>query len=231
MKKFSGILWGIVLITAGLAIALDVIGIININYFFLLDGWWTLIIIVPSVISLVSNGPRTGNLIGLCTGILLLLGTRGIVDTDTAWKLIIPIIIVVIGVMLIAKAFKKPKTDKTSDKSFKDMSANGCEDYTSTFSGQTLNFSGEIMKSCTMNAIFGGIKCDMTEAIVENDIIIEACAVFGGIDLIIPEGVNVKVKSTSVFGGISNNRKQSGTDGLPTIYIKGTCMFGGITIK
>lgn len=66
---------------------------------------------------------------------------------------------------------------------------------------------------------------------IEQDCVIQASAVFGGIDILVPDNVNLKVSSNSIFGGVSNKvgLYQSGT--LPTIYIKGICLFGGVDIK
>lgn len=71
MKKLNGILWGAALIALGVIWVLNSINVININLFF--DGWWTLFIIVPCAIGLVTDRDKFGNLAGLCLGIILLL--------------------------------------------------------------------------------------------------------------------------------------------------------------
>ena len=50
MKKVTGILWGIVLVTVGVILAVNALGIASIDIFF--DGWWTLFIIVPCAVGL-----------------------------------------------------------------------------------------------------------------------------------------------------------------------------------
>ena len=74
-------------------------GIININMFF--DGWWTLFIIVPTFIGLFKEKEKTGNLIGLIIGIALLLGCQKVLDFDIIWKLVLPVILVVVGISII----------------------------------------------------------------------------------------------------------------------------------
>lgn len=76
---------------------------------------------------------------------------------------------------------------------------------------------------------FGGVKCDLRNAVIEHDCAIGASAIFGGIDILVPAGVNVKVSTTAIFGGTSN--KTAPQPNGPTIYITGTCMFGGVEIK
>ena len=45
------------------------------------------------------------------------------------------------------------------------------------------------------------------------------------------ENIKVKVKSTSIFGGVSEDQKRSEKEGTHTIYINATCLFGGVEIK
>ena len=75
MNKVSKILWGTILILIGLVMTTNVLEITNINLFF--DGWWTLIIIIPSFIGIFdnSNQSKLGNMICLIIGFALLLTT------------------------------------------------------------------------------------------------------------------------------------------------------------
>ena len=72
MKKVGSVLWGIVLIAAGVIWALNEFNITNINVFF--DGWWTLFIIVPCAIGLFTEREKTGNIIGIAVGVFVLSG-------------------------------------------------------------------------------------------------------------------------------------------------------------
>lgn len=227
MKKFKNILWGIVLILVGIAIGGNALGITNINIFF--DGWWTLFIIVPCFIGVISEREKTGNLIGLLIGIVLLLCCQNLLDFDMVWKLVFPAILVIIGLSLI---FKDTINSKVNDE-IKKLSKNvkGESEYCSTFSGQDINFNGEEFKGTNLTAVFGGIKCDLRKAKIESDVVINTSSIFGGIDVIVPENVKVKVKSTSIFGGVSDNKKHSESEDAHTIYINASCVFGGVDIK
>ena len=65
--------------------------------------FWTLFIIVPCFIGMFHKEDRTGNLIGLAIGIVLLLSCQNILDFGMVLKLIIPFILVVWGLSLIFK--------------------------------------------------------------------------------------------------------------------------------
>lgn len=91
MNNMKSILWGVVLVLLGVLVGTNSLGITNIDIFF--DGWWSLFIIIPCFIGLFSNEDKTGNIIGLLVGVILLLGMNDILDLDKIWKLIVPSII------------------------------------------------------------------------------------------------------------------------------------------
>lgn len=102
---------------------------------------------------------------------------------------------------------------------------------TAVFSSEKMNFSGEVFQGAELNAVFGGVECDLRNAVIEQDCFIRASVVFGGIDIFVPNNINIKVSSNSIFGGISNKTANYRNDAAPTLYIKGTCLFGGVDIK
>ena len=224
MKRVNGILWGIVLVGVGIVLGLNAFGA-NIRIFF--DGWWTLFIIVPCAIGLFTDYDKTGHLIGLCVGVFLLLCCQGILDFGLLWKLLVPAIIVLIGVkMIFGGVFGKQPT-------FKMLNVDGAavKSAAATFSGATLDYTGEVFEGAQLDAVFGGIKCDLRNAIINGDCVINASATFGGIDIYVPENLNVKVSSNSLFGGVSGKCHRNTPENQYTLYVNATCMFGGVELK
>lgn len=228
MKNRENIVWGILLIVLGVIFGLNAMGITDINIFF--RGWWTLFIIIPSACGIIRNPRKIGSYIWLVIGVVLLLNVRGIIELKNISKLIFPAILVFIGLGII---FREQVGTKVNEK-IKDLSSKtskeGLEEYYATFSGQDLNFKGETFKGASLNAIFGGIELTLKEAEITQDTLINATSVFGGIDIIVPENVNVKVKPTSIFGGTTNKVKDE-KQNVPTLYVKSFCLFGGVEIK
>ena len=225
MIKISNILWGLVFIVVGVIFGLNALNITDINIFF--DGWWTLFIIVPCFIGLFKDEDKSSNLIGLVIGICLLLGCIDIIEFTLIWKLMVPAILVMIGLSFIFKDTLNSKIKKE----IKKINKTEQKEYCSCFSGQTIDFNNEEFKGCTISAIFGGVKCDLKNAIIKNDVVINATSIFGGITIYVPENVNVKISATSIFGGVSDERKNKTKNNEYTIYINTTSMFGGIEIK
>lgn len=225
MNKINRILWGIVLVVIGVIFALNAFQITDIDVFF--DGWWTLFIIVPCGIGLFTNREKTGNLIGIAVGIVLLLCCQDILSFSMLWKLLVPAIIIIIGLRMVFGGILGNKAGEIANK----LRAEGKEPKSgcATFSGSNLHFDNEVFEGAELNAVFGSVTCDLRNAIITQDCAITASAIFGGIDILVSEDINVKVQSTCLFGGISNKTKSHKE--APTLYINGTCMFGGVEIK
>ncbi|MDF2801866.1 MAG: hypothetical protein K0S61_1769 [Anaerocolumna sp.] len=223
--KPSNLIWGIIFILAGVGFAGNVLDLWDFNLFF--NGWWTLFIIIPCIVSLIQNGFSTGNVIGLSIGVLLLLSMQGIFEFAIIGKLIVPIIFIMIGISIIFKnMFHK---DGGSHANIKYQG--GTSEHSAIFAGNTYRVTGEKFVGTTMNAIFGGVELDLRDAIIEEDIVINATAIFGGIEISVPYNVKVKVSNVPIFGGVSNKVPTSRDINAPTVFLNSTCMFGGIDIK
>ena len=225
MTKMSNLLWGLVFILLGVIFGLNALDITNINIFF--DGWWTLFIIVPCFVGLFKDEDKSSNLIGLIIGLCLLLGCQDIIEFDLIWKLMVPAILVIIGLSFIFKDILNSKLKKEIN----NLKKNETKEYYACFSGQTIDFNNEEFKGCSINAVFGGIKCDLKESIIKEDTVINVSSIFGGTTIYVPKNVNIKINSTPIFGGVSDERKNKTKDNEHTIYINATSIFGGVEIK
>lgn len=227
MNRVRRILWGVVLVALGVLFGLHVMEIVDLKTLF--EGWWTLFILVPSFVGLITDRDKIWSIIGLFTGTTLLLACQDIIPDKAVIKLIVPFVIILIGIKMIFKdTFSKGA--KEAKRKLKE-SGEPVKQYAAVFSGQDVNFTGEIFKSAEVNAIFGGMKVDLSNAVIADGAVLDLCSVFGGIDIILPPDVNVKINTSSVFGGIDDKRASKPVNGAVTLYITGSCIFGGADIK
>ncbi len=221
MKKVTSILWGIALIAAGVVFALNAMDITNIDIFF--DGWWSLFLIIPCGVGLFTEKKKSGNLFGLALGVFLLLCAQGILEYDLFWKLLIPAMVVIAGIRLVFSGlFRKKKTPAV------EIEINIGDGNTAIFGGRDIRYAGEKFTGTSLTAIFGGIDCDLTNAVIEQDCAIDVTCIFGGVDLRVPPNINVQTNITGIFGGAED--KTVPHPGAPTLYIRGACIFGGMDI-
>lgn len=226
MKNYKNLVLGLILILIGLVIGTNSLGITNINLFF--DGWWTFFIIIPCFIGLINNKEKTVNIIGLLIGISLLLCSQDILDFELIWKLAVPVILIIFGLSFILK----DTVDHKVSTKIKELNSkkNKENEYCSTFTGQNIKLGEEKFTEADLTAVFGSISLDIKKVKIEKEAIINATSIFGGIDILVPDDVNIKVKSSSIFGGVKeekNNEKET----KKTLYINASCIFGGVDIK
>ncbi len=212
MNNKSSLFWGLVLIVVGVLFLGNNLSWWDINIFF--KGWWSLFIIVPSIYGLFDNTSRSGSLISLGVGVLLLLAAQDIISYGMIWKILMPLIIIVIGLSLIFNNGKKKKMDKNA------------KEYVAVFGGIDEKIK-ELVSDFKVVSVFGGVDLDLRKAKIDKDIYIEAITVFGGIDIKLPDNVKLKVSGLPIFGGVENKYND---DGEVTITIHYTCIFGGMDL-
>ncbi|MBO5414918.1 MAG: hypothetical protein J6A17_04750 [Bacilli bacterium] len=221
-SKFSNIIWGIVFLGLGIIFLGNNINLWDIDVFFV--GWWTLFIIVPSVIGLFKSEGRISSLCVLVIGILLLLACQDIITFSLIRKLILPIIFIFIGITILFR----PK--KITDENFKDLEQDSeALELVAVFSGREERVNGKF-KGANCISVFGGIDLDLRDAKIKGDIVIDAVACFGGIDILLPYDVNVVTSGIPFLGGVES-RIQNKEKSMATVYINYVAVFGGIDIK
>ncbi len=226
MKDYTKYIIGFLLIFIGLILGLNAFGITNINLFF--SGWWTLFIIIPSLVGLINDKDKTSSLIFLIIGVWLFLAERDLIEYELLVKLLLPVILISIGLLLVFKDVLS-----INGKEIKKINANNKDnnDYIAVFGSQDLKFDNEKIENMDLKSIFGGIKLDLRDAVIEKDIVINTLSVFGGIDIYVPENVKVKVSSTPFFGGVDVKRRKGDSKNEVTVYLNSVCIFGGVDVK
>lgn len=226
MKDYTKYIIAFLLIFIGLILGLNAFGITNINLFF--SGWWTLFIIIPSLVGLINDKEKTSSLIFLIIGVWLFLAERDLIEYELLIKLLLPVILISIGLLLVFKDVLS-----INGKEIKKINANNKEsnNYIAVFGSQDLKFEDEKVENLDLKSLFGGIKLDLRDAKIEKDIVINTLSVFGGIDIYVPDDVKVKVSSTPFFGGVEVKREKQSSKKEITIYLNSVCIFGGVDVK
>jgi hypothetical protein len=220
-KRISSVLWGLIFIAAGVGIVGHMAGAWEINLLF--AGWWTLFLIVPAVLGMVEHGIRIGNTIGLVLGVALLACCRGWLPWEVLSRMLVPTVMILIGGVMVFKNLFHLNLGRVKVPNEKRM------EELVVFSGKNLVVNNEFY-GIDGEAVFGGLTIDLRGAQITENISIDAMAVFGGVDILLPANVSVKLSDLSLFGGCSNSRNYSPVAG-PTVYVNATALFGGVEVK
>jgi hypothetical protein len=79
---------------------------------------------------------------------------------------------------------------------------------------------------------FGDVVLDLREARVgAAEVVIEASSVFGDIDLLVPEGIAIEVRVTTIFGSVRQEAGDVAPAGAPRVIISGWTVFGDIHVR
>jgi hypothetical protein len=81
-------------------------------------------------------------------------------------------------------------------------------------------------------AVMGGIELDLREAqFSEPEVTIHAYTCMGGIEITVPEDVDVDVSGFAFMGGFDHNASGPGVPGAPRVRIIGFALLGGVDVR
>jgi predicted membrane protein len=217
---------GLILVIIGTVILLDHMGILSVDR---LWRFWPVILIVVGATRVIEPCNRVSGVLLMIVGGLFQLGTLGYLRITAAdfW----PIVLIAIGVALMWSRFEIPKWVAESSQGADQVNA------TTMFGGverriTTSNFTGG-----RVQAIFGGVELDFRSADIQGEeTVLFVEAVFGGIEIVVPERWSVIYEGQSIFGGYSDETRSPlpdvpGAAPRKRLILRGQALFGGITIK
>ncbi len=99
------------------------------------------------------------------------------------------------------------------------------------FSGTSRKGNWLARRHISVMNLFGGTDLDFTQAQFADSVVeISVFCLFGGVDVIVPEGVDVQNSVVAIFGGADSTRIAP-RPGAPRIVIKGFVGFGGVDAR
>jgi DUF1707 SHOCT-like domain len=100
------------------------------------------------------------------------------------------------------------------------------------FGGASRRGRWRVRKNIQSLTLFGGTDLDLRDAIFEAPVVeISGFWCFGGLDIKVPEGIDVRDQTAGVFGGTDIRDIGDPAPGAPTLVIKGMTLFGGVTVR
>lgn len=141
-----------------------------------------------------------------------------------AFSLFWPLLIIGVGVALLFKP-----------NFFSGMNESGItteDTFTAStiFGGLKRKIVSKAFKSGRFTTLFGGTEIDLRDAIVADNAEIVIDSLFGGVEIIVPEGMNVVSDGAALFGAWENNTDVYEKP-VSTLKVTGSVLFGGVEIK
>ncbi len=184
---------------------------------------WQVILISIGLILFISAKNKSTGLV------LMIVGILGLIPEYWAIALIL------LGLYIIFRksgfSFGRDSGDPFSKGDSKNESINEV----SIFGGGNRSFHSDSFTGGNITAIFGGSKIDLMDCkLAEGENIVDLFFIFGGSSFSIPSDWQVKIQTTSIFGGFSDKRilpHETNLEEDKVLIFKGLTLFGGGEIK
>ena len=218
---------GAILIVLGTVFLLDHLNVINGE---IIWKYWPLLLIAVGIAKTVNEGKRVGGIMLALVGVFFMLEHLGY--KLFTWNNFWPVLIIAAGVAMIWGRFDVhyPREVRT------DAAGNTIQAF-AVFGGverrvHLRNFAGG-----ELTAMFGGIEIDFRSADIDGaEAVIFVDAVFGGIEMVVPDAWNVVWEGQNIFGGYSDETRPPlpevpGAAPKKRLILRGRALFGGVSIK
>ena len=219
------------IVPALVLIALGILFLLIENHFIqvhVLFQLWPMLLVIAGVTRL-SEGRRSDRFLAtvlIVLGLVFQAATLGYIFVHPArlW----PLAMVGSGVFLLLKTLSQPKPRYPEDRYKQTKNEN-----LTMFGGSDFGISDSNFEGTELTAVFGGYRVDLRRAMMRNNrAIIEAGAIFGGIELLVPVSWNVSLQGSPFFGGYSDETLHPDPlSNAPELIVRGMAVFGGVTVK
>lgn len=217
------LLIGSIVVALGILFLLDAANVLNADK--AIDEWWPIVIVAAGALTLAEQPPavlRGAILTGI--GVVLLLFTTNLLEED-AWDYLWPAVLVLVGLLIIARWHGRTIVGADSEDVIRS---------TAFFGGPKLASTSQHFRGAWLTAIVGGITLDLRDAaLAPEGASINATAACGGIDILVPKGWRISVRSTPIFGGLDDKTDHSRElpPDAPTLHVDALTVLGGVDIK
>jgi predicted membrane protein len=225
----GGVLPGLILVFIGTVILLDHMGYIPADRLWRL---WPLILIVVGAVKFFKERNHALGAVLMVIGGLFLSSNFGLIRLN--WNDMWPLVLIGAGVALIWSRIEMPQLPQGVRSA--PGSANSINEY-AMFGGVERRISASSFTGGTVTALFGGVELDFRSADIEGEeAVIYVEAIFGGIEIVVPERWMVIYEGQSIFGGYSDETRPPlpdvpGAAPKKRLILRGRAVFGGISVK
>lgn len=217
---------GGVLIVLGLLFTLDNMGVLDVGGFW---RFWPLILIVIGLLKVLQpreDGQRAFGVALIAVGIFLQL--QMLAFLNWSFRDVWPVLLIVLGGLLVWRAVGRGKAPGFKPSSASDLSE------MAFMGGVNRVVVSQEFRGGEVTAVMGGVEVDLRQAaIADGPAVIDVFALWGGIEIRVPQEWIVDVKGIPIMGGFENTTHPSVTDPAlaQKLVVRGTAIMGGVEIK
>lgn len=209
-----------VLITAGGLWLLDAANVLDAGA--TIDHWWPVAVIALGLAATaVDRRLSLGPAVLIVIGALLLVGQLDLVQLDA---LIWPVVAILAGFWLL---FNRGQLSRARDE------ASDRQNVLAVLGAAETKNRSPHFRHANVSALFGGATLDLRDAQLDPGATVDALALFGGVDVLVPPGWRVELGGLPIFGGFDDKTVDNGSvrPDAPVLKVEATALFGGVGVK
>jgi predicted membrane protein len=216
-------LFGLFVVTLGVLFTLDNLNIIVAERY--LQYWPAVLILIglAQVVQSCRPGGRVWGVILMVAGSWLLLERFGLVDVSV-WAFW-PVVLVFMGIAMVWRAmFPAVPRDSPRD-------TDATITATAVMGGIKRASASPEFRGADLTAVMGGCEIDLRQAAIAGDqAVIDVFAMWGGIELRVPDTWIVVNDVVPILGGV-DQKTRAAAGGGPRLVVRGTVVMGGVEIS
>lgn len=235
---------GLLVLIVGVILLLDRLGVVYARDVF---RFWPILLVAAGTVLLVEAASLTVRTIGgtlLAIGLILQANNLGYLHIrgDVIW----PLALIGGGIVMLGRALEnrsEPAVERrvTDSTDFSTRFWSGAErfvknleaasgEHASVFSHIQRRVTDQNLETMKVVAVFGGFQLDLRPAGIKgNEAVIQAEAVFGGIEIIVPGDWEVVPQGAGVFGGFADQTRPPDVP-AKRLIVRGAGVFGGVVV-
>jgi hypothetical protein len=220
---------GLFFLTLGTLFVLDNMGTIE---FWDLGRFWPVFVIAFGLARMAQGRGRTFGLIVTLFGAWALLDTLDILEFD--WHYFWPGVLVLMGLGMLWRGFRGggPLAGAGVGRAGSGDDPSAAISALAILGGVQRRSTAQSFRGGDLTAILGGCDLDLRQAApAPEGAVLDAFAVWGGIDIKVPPDWTVVIQGFPFLGGLVDSRTGAQPDPAKRLILRGTAIMGGIEVK
>ncbi len=214
---------GLLVIAVGLLFTLENLGVVDAHEYL---RYWPVGLIAVGLLKLWQTGSGGGILAGsvfVFAGVWLLLQSMAIVSISL-WDLW-PMLLVLVGGSMVWRGMHGRGAAADPADSHSTVSA------VAVLAGINRGSNSKTFRGGDLTAVMGGCQIDLRQASIEGDAVIDVFAMWGGIEIRVPENWSVSGRVTPILGGYEDKTHPVHDATTQRLLVRGFAIMGGVEIK
>ena len=223
LRITSHLVFGLLIILVGVLFTLDNLEIFEADRVL---NYWPSALIVLGAAKLWQGREEHGS--GLTGGLLMLVGIwlqLEVLDyVDQSIVNFWPVLLVVAGAALVWHGL-------TGRRSQPGMSNDATINAIAVLAGIERGSNAAAFRGGELTAFMGGCEIDLRQAAIHGEAVIDVFAMWGGIDIRVPDDWRVIGRVTPIMGGFEDKTRPPRGAAVHTLVIRGFVLMGGVEVK